>query len=137
MTLDRMPERSMQGQFIALDTCVPHFLTLRRYSAEKGVPGGPFGELRLRLPSFITGKVLKELAGLYRRLTNGDLHAIALKERLAELHARTPSPEAKELIQSLSDALRVEDKGVVPPSHSPTNSPKTSGNIYFRLKGEN
>lgn len=130
VSVDRAPERAVQGNFLSLVTDAPHYVVLRKYLS--GVNGARAGELALRLPGFITPADIEALAKLYRRHIAGGLDVPGLRQELAALRNRATSPAMRELVDALLDALSGgtggggASRGAV---HGAT------GRVYFRLTG--
>ncbi|KAK7201072.1 hypothetical protein NESM_000167300 [Novymonas esmeraldas] len=128
-SIDRAPERTLQGNFVSFDASVPHFVHLRKYI--NGIHGSCAGEVSLRLPGLTLPPELEEVTRILRRRAGGQMSDPQAKAELQQLRARCSAPAVVELITSILDGwpafagVAVQTGG--------RDSP--SSRVFFRLTG--
>ncbi|KAG5472407.1 hypothetical protein LSCM1_03806 [Leishmania martiniquensis] len=128
-SVDRALERALQGNFVAFDASVPHFVHLRKY--HNGLHGTCVGEVSLRLPGLMLPPELEEVTRIMRLRADGQVSDPQAKAELQQLRARSTAPAILELINSILDGWSAPDSANVRTSGA--DSP--SSRIFFRLTG--
>lgn len=125
VSVDRAPERAVQGNLVTFDTASPHYVLLRKYL--NGLHGLCTGELGIRLPAGVSLKELEELVKLLRNRIAGTVDDGALKSELQAMRVRCGAPMLRDLISAL-----IEVWSSMAPRSSGSNE---AGRVYFRLTG--
>ncbi|KPA83224.1 hypothetical protein ABB37_02905 [Leptomonas pyrrhocoris] len=128
-SVDRSPERALQGNFLSFDASVPHYVNLRKYL--NGVHGCCVGEVSLRLPGLTLPPELAEVTSLLRRRANGQLSDPQAKAELQQLLSRCTSPAVAELIRCILSSWSGAAGG---PAYS-LDPDSPSNRVFFRLTG--
>lgn len=130
-SVDRSPERALQGNFIAFDASTPHYVALRKYL--NGLHGSCVGEVSLRLPGVTVPPELAEVVSILRRRATRQLSDPQAKTELQQLRARCTSPAIAELIGCILDSWSSGGGGGATSYGGGPDSP--SSRVFFRLTG--
>jgi hypothetical protein len=101
-SVDRSPERALQGNFLSFDASMPHYVYLRKYL--NGIHGSCIGEVALRLPGLTLPPELAEVTSILRRRASRQLSDAQAKTELQQLRPRCTSPAVSELISCILDS---------------------------------
>lgn len=127
-SVDRSPERALEGNFLSFDATLPHYVNLRKYL--NGIHGSCVGEVMLRLPGLTLPPELAEVTSILRHQARRQLSSSQAKAELQQLRPRCTSPAVSELISCILDNWPGGGGAVYSPGLD-----SLSNRVFFRLTG--
>lgn len=125
ISLDRAPERTLQGNFMPFDTCKPHYVCLRRYL--NGIHGICSGELALRLPGYISPQDISSIIHLMKTRNENRIDWFNFERQMLVLSSQAGAPVMRDLIAIIVEACKHQMEG--------GRGESTGPRVFFRLTG--